>query len=69
MADNPLKYDPVKAATASSLIKQGFTEDQAFDKAGITEAEYGTYSIDDVPGSVTRGQVIKGLAATDYTVS
>ena len=67
MADNPLKYDPVKAATASSLIKQGFTEDQAFDKAGITEAEYGTYSIDDVPGSSTRGQVIKGLAATNYT--
>jgi hypothetical protein len=67
VADNPLKYDPVKAATASSLIKQGFTEDQAFDKAGITEAEYGTYSIDDVPGSVTRGQVIKGLAATNYT--
>jgi hypothetical protein len=67
VADNPLKYDPVKAAKASSLIKQGFTEDQAFDKAGITEAEYGTYSIDDVPGSVTRGQVVKGPGGNDYT--
>jgi len=67
VADNPLKYDPVKAAKASSLIKQGFTEDQAFDKAGITEAEYGTYSIDDVPGSPTRGQVVKGPGGNDYT--
>ena len=67
MADNPLKYNPVKAATASSLIKQGFTEEQAFEKAGITEVEYGTYSIDDVPGSLTRGQVVKGPGGNDYT--
>lgn len=67
MADNPLKFDPVKAATASALIKQGFSEEAAFTKAGITEVEYGTYSIDDVPGSPTRGQIIKGPGGNDYT--
>lgn len=62
-----MAYDPVKAAQINSLLKQGFTEDQAFAKAGVPASDDAYYSTDQVRGSPTYGQVIKGPAATDYT--
>jgi hypothetical protein len=54
------KFDPVKAATLSSLLKQGVPEDEALRKAGITDDDFGIYVEDDVVGSPTRGQIIPG---------
>lgn len=62
-----MAYDAVKAAQVSAYIKQGYTEDQAFEKAGITAADDAYYSVDGVKNSPTYGQVIKGPAATNYT--
>ena len=64
-----IKFDPVKAAQASSLIKSGVAEEEAFRRAGINEEAYGVYQIDDVPGSPTRGQVTKGFDAVVYDES
>lgn len=62
-----MAYDAVKAAQVSSLLKQGYSEDEAFAKAGISPDDDAYYSIDSVKNSPTYGQVIKGPAATGYT--
>lgn len=62
-----MAYDAVKAAQVSAYLKQGFTEDQAFEKAGIPAADDAFYSIDGIRNSPTYGQVLKGPAATGLT--
>jgi len=52
-------YDPVKAAQASSLIKSGVDEEEALRRAGIPEEAWGAYVFDDVPGSPSRGTLIR----------
>lgn len=54
-----LRFSQQKLNEVNRLIKGGYSEDDAFNRAGITEEEYGLYTLDDVPGSPTRGQVTK----------
>jgi hypothetical protein len=61
-------YDPVKAAEASALIKSGVDEEEALRRVGIPEPAWGAYTLDDIAGSPTRGQLVKGFGDGTVTV-
>jgi len=54
-----MAYDAAKAKTATQLLKQGLSEEEAFKLAGISEADInsGEYTLNDVPGDPNRGTV------------
>ena len=54
-----LRFSQQKLDEVNKLIKGGYSIDDAFNRAGITEEEYGLYTEDDVYGSPTRGQIKK----------
>ena len=56
-------YDANKAARVTYYLKQGLSEDAAFEKAGISAADDAYYSIDGIRNSPTYGQVVAGPAA------
>lgn len=56
-------YDANKAARVTYYLKQGLSEDEAFEKAGISSADDAYYSIDGIKNSPTYGQVVAGPAA------
>lgn len=56
-------YDANKAARVTYYLKQGLSEDEAFERAGISSADDAYYSIDGIKNSPTYGQVVAGPAA------
>ena len=54
-----LRFSQQKLNEVNRLIKGGYSVDDALNRAGITEEEYGLYTEDAVPGSPTNGQIIK----------
>ena len=56
-------YDANKAARVTYYLKQGLSEDEAFEKAGISSSDDAYYSIDGIKNSPTYGQVVAGPAA------
>ncbi len=56
------RFDPVKAAEASALVKTGIDPAEALGRVGVPEDAWGAYQLDDLDGSPTRGQVVRSDA-------
>lgn len=54
-----LRFSQKKLDDVNRYIYGGYSVDDAFNRAGITEEEYGLYTEDAVPGSPTNGRIIK----------